>query len=41
MTIVVSVRVQHALRAPTMLIQLPVGVFLPAGIQLGVDDHAT
>jgi invasion protein IalB len=41
LVIVVSVRVPHAPRTPAMLIQLPLGLFLPAGIQLGVDDGAT
>jgi invasion protein IalB len=38
LVIVVSVRVPHG---PAMLVQLPLGLFLPAGIQLGVDDRAT
>ncbi len=41
LVIVVSVRVPHAPRTPAMLIQLPLGLFLPAGIQLGVDDRTT
>ena len=38
LVIVVSVRVPHAPRTPAMLVQ-PLGLFLPAGIQLGVDDR--
>ena len=41
LVIVVSVRVPHAPRTPAMLVQLPLGLFLPAGIQLGIDDRAT
>jgi invasion protein IalB len=41
LVIVASIRVPHAPRTPAMLVQLPLGLFLPAGIQLGVDDQAT
>lgn len=34
-----SVRIPADTRAPVMLIQLPLGLFLPAGVELQVDDN--